>query len=84
MLSICPLTLEQDHTPLTVSRYVVIEFITAFEVEENGNVLPNATCKVTRLKNEDPLWSTGQDARLPIGGLAIRIQGSVNAFELTI
>ena len=35
-------------------------------------------------RREDPLWSTGQDARLPHGRSAVRIRCSVNAFELSI
>ena len=31
---------------------------------------------------EDPLWSTGQDTRLPNGTSAVRIRCSANAFEL--
>ena len=33
---------------------------------------------------EDPLWSTGQDTRLPNGRSVVQIRCSVNAFELTI
>ena len=30
---------------------------------------------------EDPLWSSGQDTRLPNGRTRVRIRGSANAFE---
>ena len=35
-----------------------------------------------RVKTEDPLWSTGQEVRLPNGRSTVRIRCSANAFEL--
>ena len=35
-------------------------------------------------RREDPLWSTGQDARLPNGRSVVRNRSLANAFEVMI